>query len=80
MIQRWLLTVFCPWVRIAELSAENVWLLEGWNRTCVLNDGLRDSLERACDRNNELIRAVLAEQKTNRELAEQLGALRDRAA
>ncbi len=55
-------TIFLPWLRVAELSIEAKWLLEGWNRACVINDSVRDALERAYDR--------------NRELADELGRLR----
>jgi hypothetical protein len=77
MIGQRLLTVFLPWLRVAELSGEARWLLDGWNRACVINDGLRDALERSHDRYVELMRCTAAEQQRNRELAEEIGALRE---
>jgi hypothetical protein len=71
-----LVTVFCPWWRIGELRVENAWLLEGWNRACVINDGIRDALERSHERYGDLLRDHLATQARGREMAEELGALR----
>jgi len=71
-------TIFLPWLRIAELRVEARWLLEGWNRACVINDGIRDALERAHDRYGELLRDHLATQAMSREMAEELGRLRER--
>lgn len=70
--------IFLPWLRVAELHYENIWLLDGWNRACAIHDQTKDTLERALDQSGDHLRALLAEQTRNRELAEELGALRER--
>lgn len=52
-ISGWLVAGVLGWAFGAARSRAD-WCLEGWNRTCVLNDRHRDLIERQYDRIHDL--------------------------